>query len=179
MATKRTPRPGAFDPSRYEMLEGELFIHFAAAVEHQTVVRDLLCRMNAYLKGNPIGQVLPATGIRIDPFHWLVPDLAYISRARHSKVVQAEWLRAAPDLVIEVLDPGKITAWVDQEVKPRIYGRKGASEYWLVDPSEKTIRVFGGRRGQSMRLRKVWGSGDVAKTRLLPKFEMPVSELLG
>lgn len=177
MAKKRTPRPGIYDPSRYEMLDGEMFVHFAAAVRHQAVVREVTCRLNRYLKENPIGQVLPAVGIMLDPFHWLVPDVAYVSRARQASIVQADWLRGVPDLVIEVLDPGKITVWVDREVKPRIYGKQGAAEYWLVDPENQAIEVFGGRKGQPMRRRRVWGAGDVAKSRLLPKFALPVAEL--
>ena len=48
--------------------------------------------------------------------------------------------RGEPDLIVEILSPG--TAHKDLKVKFDRYERAGVREYWIVDPSGKTVQIF-------------------------------------
>jgi Uma2 family endonuclease len=46
----------------------------------------------------------------------------------------------APDLIIEILAPGNSKKEMD--IKFDLYEENGVSEYWMVNPAEKTIAIF-------------------------------------
>ena len=48
--------------------------------------------------------------------------------------------RGAPDLVMEILSPS--TTRHDKFTKFNLYQRAGVREYWIVDPTDKTVQVF-------------------------------------
>ena len=48
----------------------------------------------------------------------------------------------APDLVIEILSPGKQNRERDVLVKRQLYSRYGVEEYWIVDPEKREIAIY-------------------------------------
>ncbi len=48
--------------------------------------------------------------------------------------------KGAPDLVMEILSPS--TSRHDRFVKFNLYQRAGIREYWIVDPTDKSVQVF-------------------------------------
>jgi len=96
-----------------------------------------------YLEAHPIGKVLCAPlDVILSPFDVLEPDLLFVLN-EHRSILQ-DWVRGAPDVVIEILSPG--TAAIDHGPKLKAYARHGVPECWLVDPEKKTIEVY--RRGR-------------------------------
>lgn len=47
-----------------------------------------------------------------------------------------------PDLIIEVVSPGKTNEDRDYRYKRSEYAARGVSEYWVINPSDKTITLF-------------------------------------
>jgi Uma2 family endonuclease len=47
-----------------------------------------------------------------------------------------------PDLIIEVVSPGKTNAERDYRYKRSEYGARGVSEYWVINPSDRHITGF-------------------------------------
>src|SRR5262249_40557370 len=68
----------------------------------------------------------------------LEPDLLFVLNERRS-VIQ-DWIRGAPDLVIEVLSP--TTASHDRGPRLKAYARFGVPEYWIVDPDARVVEVY-------------------------------------
>ncbi|MFQ5890724.1 MAG: Uma2 family endonuclease [Gemmatimonadota bacterium] len=129
------------DGNRYEAIEGELYVTPAPTVRHQRISRRLERALDPLLTDAghgeilhaPVGVEFPATSEGVQP------DIVFISRARRS-IVGEDWIRGAPDLVVEILSP--TTAHRDRGVKLKLYDRQGVEEYWIVDPDGDSVEVW-------------------------------------
>ena len=129
------------DGNRYEAIEGELYMTPAPTVRHQRISIRLERALQQILVDSDHGELLhasvgvefPATGEGVQP------DILFISHKRRG-IVAEDWLRGAPDLVVEILSPS--TAHRDRGVKLRLYERQGVAEYWIVDPEAEAVEVW-------------------------------------
>ena len=71
------------------------------------------------------------------------PDLCVIC---DTKKIDERGCLGAPDLIIEILSPGNSKKEMD--IKFDLYEENGVSEYWMVNPAEKTIAIFVLRNGK-------------------------------
>ncbi len=79
----------------------------------------------------------------LDEANNFVPDVAIIC---DKDKIKHNGIHGAPDLVVEVLSPSTITN--DRGVKKDAYERAGVKEYWIVDPTAKSIEVYYLREGR-------------------------------
>ncbi|HEX5421123.1 MAG TPA: Uma2 family endonuclease [Gammaproteobacteria bacterium] len=134
---------------RYELLDGELYIVPSPATIHQIVSKDLQFLLEWHVRRTGCGQVLNA------PLDVVLgegatrsvvqPDIIFISNERLDIIEEPE-IAGAPDLVVEILSP--TSAQRDRQNKKALYARSGVREYWVVDPSAKSIEVFPAAHGQ-------------------------------
>ncbi|HZH03017.1 MAG TPA: Uma2 family endonuclease, partial [Myxococcaceae bacterium] len=77
-------------------------------------------------------------------------------------------LRSCPDLVVEILsrDEGRRR---DLEIKRRLYWRKGAREYWVVDSEQRTLLQL--TRGPTEWVEQTLTDSDIVRSSLLPRWE--------
>jgi len=162
------------DNNRYELIEGELFVSRAPGLPHQIVIQNFQIALADYLKINPIGRVVPGAGAVFSNSDAVIPDLAFVINERWSDIVSNDRFNAAPDLVIEVMSPGKENRDRDLLVKRQLYAKYGVAEYWIVDPENRLIEVY---RLRDTRLESVASlrHGDEISSSLLPGFRMTVS----
>ena len=78
--------------------------------------------------------------------------------------------------MIETLSPGSINIRRDREFKLKLYSRRGAKEYWVVNWQERTIEVYE-REQAVLKLDRTLNENDVITTPLLPGFSCKVSQL--
>ena len=129
------------DGNRYEAIGGELHVSPPPKVRHQWVserlydaLNDVLVRPgHGHLFYAPVGVEFPETEEGVQP------DLLFIRRER-LRIMSEDWIRGAPDLVIEILSPS--TARRDRTVKRRLYERQGVAEYWIVDIDAGQVEVW-------------------------------------
>ena len=121
------------DRNRYELIEGELFVSRAAGLPHQLILHNLQMALASYLKQNPIGKVVPGPGAVFSDYDAVIPDLVFVRNESWDRIVADERFVQAPDLVIEILSPGKQNRERDLSVKRQLYSRYGVEEYWIVD----------------------------------------------
>jgi Uma2 family endonuclease len=165
------------DGNRYEIIEGELFVSRSPSYEHQYTTGKLFRFLDEWNDTHHEGVVLVNPGVIFADDDDVVPDVVWIRRARLVATSdKAGHLRVAPELVIEVLSPGKENKHRDQQAKLNLYSRRGVEEYWIVDWMQHQVEVY--RRDQ-MRLQResLLSSRDQLTSPLLPGFACLVSRL--
>lgn len=131
---------------RIEIINGEAVMMAPPSSIHQRIVMGLSGQLYAYLRGKSC-EVFPAPfAVRLfeqageapgDVDTMVEPDISVICD-RHK--VDDRGCKGAPDLIIEVLSPS--TTRHDRFTKFNLYQRAGVREYWIVDPTDKSVQVF-------------------------------------
>ena len=122
---------------REELIGGKVVMMSPASAGHTYVADNILMIFKHYLKGKnciPFGDGLLVHVTDEDKF---VPDVMVVCDRNK---IKRNYIDGAPDLVVEVLTPG--TAKNDKGYKKDVYERGGVPEYWIVDPSNKSIEVY-------------------------------------
>ncbi len=68
----------ADDGYRYEIIEGELFVSCSPGLTHQVVLINLLGLIWNFLKANPIGTIVPGTGVILSNYSGVIPDVVFL-----------------------------------------------------------------------------------------------------
>ena len=92
-----------------------------------------------------------------------VPDLAGWRRERMPRIPEGHRFEVVPDWVCEILSPS--TASKDREIKLPLYAQYGVAHAWLVDPTRRTLEVYGLERGT---WRLLLEAADAASVRAPP-----------
>ena len=129
------------DGNRYEAIAGELHVTPAPSVRHQQVSKRLERALYEIAEDTGAGEVLHApVGVEFSSTgEGVQPDIVVIAAARRG-IIDEDWIRGAPDIVIEILSPG--TQRRDRGVKLKLYERQGVEEYWIVDPASRAVAVW-------------------------------------
>lgn len=141
---------------------------------HQRVTTGMAALLHQHVREHDLGTVLVAPmDVVLDKDKGLVlqPDVMFISHARESII--RDFVRGAPDLVVEVTSPG--TARYDRTEKVGFYRTYGVRECWLVDPQQQAITVV----DLSPDGADVEYQGDaILRSSVLPLFSRTAVELL-
>jgi Uma2 family endonuclease len=165
------------DGNRYEVIEGELFVSRAPGLPHQLVTANIVHQLMTYLDNNPIGRILPTPGLIVSQFSGVIPDLVFYSHARGKEIIANDRLNAAPEIVIEILSPGRENIARDRVAKRQLYAKHGVSEYWIVDSENRAVEVYR-LANQSLELAAVLKDDQEITSPSLPGFRCPLSKIL-
>ena len=98
------------DGKRYEIIEGELYVSRQPSMEHQYSCNRVGRFLDEWNDESGLGVVLTAPGLVFGEGDDVAPDVVWITRERLALATdRAGHLVTAPELVIEVLSPGKPT----------------------------------------------------------------------
>jgi Uma2 family endonuclease len=165
------------DGNRYEIIDGELFMSKQPHFYHQDVCGELQVALSIWNKAANLGRVVAAPGLIFAEDDDVAPDLVWISNGRLIECLEVDGkLHDAPELIIEVLSPGRANERRDREAKLKLYSRRGVSEYWIVSWQNRTVDVYR-RRDAELNLAATLGEADALQSPLLPGFSCPVSAL--
>ena len=129
------------DLRRRELVWGVVREPPSPFARHQRVTTRMAALLDHHVRQHDLGTVLVAPmDVVLDPAQDLVlqPDVMFISQAR-SEIIR-DFVRGAPDLVVEVASPG--TARYDRDDKVRWYRAYGVRECWLVDSQRQAVTVL-------------------------------------
>jgi len=159
---------------RYELIGGEIIVSTAPRYIHQLLSMRIAVQFSKYLENNPIGEILTTPGLIFSEFDGVIPDLIFITHERRDEILNEDdgKFHGAPELVIEILSPGRVNARRDLQIKRELYEIYGVPEYWAVKPQEKEIEVF--KVGQE---RKIYAENELLETPFLPEFKLSVKQL--
>ncbi|MEA1910270.1 MAG: Uma2 family endonuclease [Spirochaetota bacterium] len=169
------------DKERWELIEGDAYDMSPAPTRwHQSLSSFLHITIGKYLDNNdcqifaaPFDVRLPG-GFKADSDVETVvqPDISVFC---DKKKLDDRGGNGAPDLIIEILSPS--TASKDLKEKFFLYEKVGVREYWIVDPSNKTLTAFIlGEKGRYVR-GVVYAGEDVLKTDLFEGLEIRMEEV--
>jgi Uma2 family endonuclease len=111
------------------------------------------------------------------PTDAVIPDVVWISKERLANGVdEAGHLTIAPELIVEVLSPGKLNEQRDKEVKLKLYSLHGVQEYWIVNWQQKTLEIYR-RTDAQLQLVATLLDGDTLTSPLLQGFSAPIAQI--
>lgn len=169
--------PDRLDDTRYEVIDGELFVTSQPHWEHQLTGSALIVALWQWSLQTGLGVPNTAPGVIFSPEDGVAPDVVWISRARLDRGLGADGkLHAAPELVVEILSPGATNERRDREAKLKLYAREGVDEYWIVDWRARAVAVYR-RAGDALVPAATLIEADTLTSPLLPGFAYPVSDL--
>jgi Uma2 family endonuclease len=143
------PLQGGWTVENYLRLDAGLLIEYSdgfirvlpmPTLLHQWIVRFLFRRLDAFVAGRGLGEVLQAPlPVELTPTKYRQPDIVFL---RPQRIRRWKGQPAGADLVIEVVSEGEENRQRDYVEKPEEYAAAGIAEYWIVDPQERIITVF-------------------------------------
>ena len=162
---------------RYEIIDGELYVSKAPQFGHQYPAGVVHVALHAWSEETGAGYTCEVPGLVFTEDNDVIPDLVWIRKDRLAEALDGQGhFRLAPDLIVEVLSPGRVNQLRDRESKLALYSRQGVQEYWIVDWQAQTVEIF--RRGATgLELQAALGNDDVLTSPLLPGFRCPVAKL--
>jgi Uma2 family endonuclease len=165
------------DGNRYEIVDGELYVAKQPHLHHQIVCSKIVAFLERWSEQTQMGMAIFTPGVIFTNDNAVVPDVVWISHERLATALQADGkLHSSPELVIEVLSPGIENERRDRELKLKLYSRRNAKEYWIVNWQQRTLEVYR-RENAELKLIKTLDETNVLETPLLPGFSCKVGEL--
>lgn len=163
--------------TRYEIIDGELYVSTSPHWHHQFTCTRISVALQLWSDQTGAGFTAGAPGLIFAPDDDVVPDVVWVSRERFANMLDdAGHLRAAPELVVEVLSLGAANEKRDREVKLKLYARQGVREYWIVDWRDRSVQVFR-REPAALSLAATLQGKDVLTSPMLPGFSCPLPSL--
>jgi Uma2 family endonuclease len=165
------------DGNCYEIVDGELHVSKQPDLHHQIVCGNIFASLKRWNEHTGKGIAVFNPGVIFTNDNAVVPDVVWISYDLLATALQADGkLHSCPELVIEVLSPGSENKYRDRELKLKLYSRRNAKEYWIVNWQERTLEVYQ-REDAELRLVKILDETNVLDTPLLPGFSCKVGNL--
>jgi Uma2 family endonuclease len=100
------------------------------------------------------------------------PDICAICNA---SIVDGRGCYGVPDLVMEILSPGDTLQEVESKIE--LYQDAGLPEYWLVNPSEKSVTVFMLNAEGRFNQGKHYAGKDLVRSTAVQGFIIMVSDI--
>lgn len=164
------------DGHRYEIIGGDLYVSKLPSAEHQFVCTRISRFLDVW-NDEQGGVVLGSPGLVFSDDDDVAPDVVWISHERLAGTLdRAGHLTKAPELVVEVLSPGKANVQRDRVTKLALYSRRGVLEYWIVDWMQRLVEVYR-REGAALKHAATLHAGDALESPTLPGFSCQVAKL--
>ncbi|WP_253724349.1 Uma2 family endonuclease [Sporosarcina sp. HYO08] len=141
---------------------------------HQRIVGELFFMLRTHFGRNGCSVYVAPFDVQLDPaddYTIVQPDLSVFC---NDNQVGEKRAKGAPELIVEVLS--RSTALKDRNNKYNLYERTGVKEYWLVDPTNETIEVYGLSEG-SYQKRQVFGHVDTLSSFVFPELAIELDEI--
>jgi Uma2 family endonuclease len=164
------------DGKRREIIDGVLFVSSQPHWYHQVLCNRFGRFLDVWDDDTQLGQTAIAPGLIFAEDDDVAPDIVWASLDRLAHILERGKLYAAPELVVEVLSPGRKNISRDRETKLKLYAMRGVDEYWIADWPQHRVEIYR-RNGAILALAAALGPGDVITSPNLPDFSLPIDRL--
>jgi Uma2 family endonuclease len=159
---------------RYEIVDGELFVTRAPHWRHQGTGGNICLELQLWSRESGLGQACTTPGIIFTENDNVIPDVVWISNERLAVLLDEEGhLTGAPELVVEVLSPGKVQEDRDRQAKLKLYSVEGVQEYWIANWRLQQVEIYR-RENSQLKLVATMLSADEITSPLLLGFKCQV-----
>lgn len=171
---------GFNDNIRREIINGEIRLMSPAPLTiHQRILGRLSNVFFNYLKDKECEAFIAPFDVRLsiynerdmDEFNVTQPDISIIF---DKNKIDERGCKGAPDLIVEILSPGSAT--YDLNEKLLLYEKAGVKEYWVANPTDKTVFVFLLKNGEYLKS-NVYGGENTIKPSIFEDFEINLNEI--
>lgn len=176
---------------KVEIIQNELYINHqsvydnyskptinmvAPNLKHQEIVLDLAIEMKTFAKTQDLGTVYVAPiDVKFDKDHSFQPDIVFVAKINYD-ILQEKAIEGSPNLVVEVISPSNHKKEMDN--KKATYEKFGVSEYWIIRPKEKSVKVeVLDENGQYEVFKEATEKGAI-ESKILAGFEVNVEDVL-
>ncbi len=128
------------ESSKAEFINGEIIMHSPAKREHLGITGLLFSLMHYYVIMKNYGSVFTEIAMIQLTRNSYEPDIVFFNKEKAEKFTSGQTLFPAPDLIVEVLSPS--TEKNDRGIKFTDYALHGISEYWMIDPVQKSTEQY-------------------------------------
>jgi len=162
---------------RYEIIDGELFVTRSPHHKHQQVAGRIFAALDSWSLETGLGEATIMPGLIFSDSDNVAPDVVWISHERLAHIADdAGHFQGAPELVVEVLSPGKTNEDRDRLAKLKLYSMQGVRKYWIVDRIAQRIEVYRRENNQLVLAATVLAE-EISTSPLMPGFSCHVARL--
>lgn len=160
----------------HELWNGQLVMDPAPGLEHQRIVLQFAVTLRRHVRKAHLGEVFVSPfDMVLSPDTCLQPDVAFVSSQNAFRTV-GRALQGPADLVAEVVSASKRQRDLNQKLLR--YEAHGVKEYWIIDPRDRVVELFGYSSQRRYRSLGRFGPEETAASRLLDGFRLKVAHLL-
>lgn len=129
-----------------EFINGEIVMHEHKMKKHWVTSMSMSSQVFQYVSKNNLGEVGVGNVTLKFTRNDYEPDIVYFSKEKSKEFEDEQLVFPAPDLVVEILSES--TKKRDRGIKFVDYAAHGVYEYWIVDPSKKSLEQYVLRNGE-------------------------------
>jgi Uma2 family endonuclease len=126
--------------TKAEFINGEIIIQSPVKMMHWKALDNLSTLLSVYVKFSELGYIGTEKVMIALERNDYEPDIVFFDKVKAAQFSEDQVLFPAPDFVVEILS--KKTASIDKKIKKKDYAAHGIGEYWIVDPSKKTVTQY-------------------------------------
>ena len=166
--------------NRYEWVNGELVALPPESWENSKIALYLLFELGKLV---PLDRLchkdteiaVSASQTRLPDLMAIGSELAAILKAAQRGTITLDM--PPPDLVIEVVSPGKVNRERDYTEKRKQYAARGIPEYWIVDPNDQVVVVLRLDAGVYSEVGRFQGNEQITSPRF-PELTLTAEQVL-
>lgn len=130
------------EDTKAEFINGAVVMHTPASEDHNEATGQLYRVASFYADLKQLGKVRvekAMIGLTRNDYE---PDVAFWRKEVSDTFEPGMSVYPRPDMVVEVLSPGRDNTLRDTKTKLEDYAAHGIPEYWIVDPKKKTVEQY-------------------------------------
>ncbi len=162
-----------------ELIQGDIFLAPSPSTLHQEISANLNYAIRKYLKsytmeGQPGKLYYAPVDVILSNENIIIPDLVYIKKSNES-IIKEKAIEGVPDLMVEILS---INRDHDLIYKKDLYETYGVLEYWIVDPTDESLKLFSyNKNSNKYNAAKEYKNSDIIKSEILLGFSLKVEDI--
>lgn len=162
-----------------EFINGSILMHSPAEDDHNEATGQLYRAASLYADVFNLGKVRVEKALIGMTRNDYEPDIAFWRKEVADRFEPGMNVYPIPDLIVEVLSPGKENIKRDTETKYEDYAAHGVREYWIVDPKKQTVEQYllSETAPERFELHKKAILTDNIESKVLAGFAIPVKAI--